>query len=223
MFDYPDDTVAVFDLDGTLTHRDSYLGILLHSLRLNPSSIPRLGLLVSPVLRFKLGLIDNTRLKTDFLRVLMAPLDKGRLDRVAGTFIERLFNGGFRKEALAMLQRHRAAGHETVLLSASPDFYVEDIARRLAFDHCLCTGTVRRRDDTLSGELRTRNCQGGEKLARLKSHFGDAFRRRYFVGYGDHATDILLLEQLDTGIMVNPRPSVRDAARRAGLQVVDWK
>lgn len=222
MFDYPDDTVAVFDLDGTLTHRDSYLGILLHSLRLNPASIPRLGLLVLPVVRFRLGLVDNTRLKTDFLRVLMAPLRKERLDRVVATFIERLFEGGFRKEALTMLQRHRAAGHETVLLSASPDFYVEHIARRLAFDHCLCTGTVRRPDDTLSGELTTANCQGGEKLARLKTHFGDAFRRRYFVGYGDHETDIVLLEQLDTGVMVNPRSSALGAARRAGLQVAVW-
>lgn len=223
MFDYPDNTVAVFDLDGTLTRRDTYLGILLHSLRLNPGTATGLAALAWPVLGFKLGRVDNTELKVAFLRALMAPLSAGRLEHVVESYLARLFDGGFRKEGLAMLARHQAAGHGTALLSAAPDFYVDEIARRLRFDHCICTGTVRRPDNTLSGELKTGNCRGPEKITRLKRHFGDAWPRHYFVGYGDHASDLPLLEALDAGVMVNAKPPVRARARQIGLQVADWQ
>lgn len=223
MFDYPDNTVAVFDLDGTLTHRDTYLGILLHSLRRNPATAPGLARLAWPVVGFRLGRIDNTQLKTKFLRVLLAPLTADRLEDVVESFLERLFATGFRAEGLDMLNRHRAAGHVTVLLTASPDFYVEEISRRLELDHCICTGTVRRADNSLSGELATANCRGREKVTRIKRHFGDAFSGCHFVGYADQESDLPLLEAMHTGVMVNAKPSVRVQAEQSGLQLAEWR
>jgi len=223
MLDYPDNTVAVFDLDGTLTHRDTYLGVLLHSLRRNPATAPGLARLAWPVVGFKLGRIDNTQLKTKFLRVLLARLTADRLEDVVESFLERLFATGFRAEGLDMLKRHRAAGHVTVLLTASPDFYVEEISRRLELDHCICTGTARRADNSLSGELATANCRGREKVARLRHHFGEGFSKYYFVGYADHESDLPLLTAMHTGVLVNPGPLTRAKAEQQGMRVTDWR
>lgn len=220
--EYPANTVAVFDLDGTLTRRDTYSGILLHSLRRRPAGIPKLVPLAVPVARFALGRLNNAVLKAMLLEAMFGGMPEHRLRGITTSFVDRLFAGGLRSRALEVLAMHRASGHRTVLLSASLDFYVEDIARRLRFDHCICTRTVRGPDGTLTGELRTANCRGEEKLSRLLEHFGDARGEYFFVGYGDRETDFHLLTALDCGIVVSPDRRTRTRARDAGMQVVDW-
>jgi len=220
---YPSNTVAVFDLDGTLAAGDTYLGILLHSLRLDPSRTPRLARLAPVTLRFKLGRLDNTALKTAYLRVLLSDLPAPALNRLARSYLERVLRTGLRRAGLETLERHRAAGHATILLSASPDFYVEELARRLAFDACLCTRTGRRPDDTLTGELASPNCQGPEKLARLKQHLAGGLEDSFLVGYGDDEKDFHLLTRLHKGYLVNPGPALRKRAEREGLSVIEWR
>lgn len=215
-------TVAVFDLDGTLTHRDTYTGIMLHSLRFNRGNIPRLVPLSVPVVRFALGRLDNASLKAAFLKSLFAGLPADRLDAITRSFVDRLMARGLREQAVKTLERHRADGHETVLLTASLDFYVEDIARRLAVDHCICTRAARGPGGTLTGELASANCRGAEKLARLRAHFGDAPGGRCFVGYGDRESDFHLLTALNRGVVVSPGRRTRARAVAAGLQVVQW-
>lgn len=214
--------MALFDLDGTITRRDTYSGILAHSLRFNPAGIPKLVPLMITAARFGLGRLDNTALKTAFLKSLFGGMPENRLNAITRSFVDRLFADGLRPPALETLSRHQASGHQTVLLSASLDFYVEEIAGRLSFDHCICTRTVRGVDNALTGELRTANCRGEEKLSRLTSHFGDARGKYYFVGYGDRETDFHLLTALDQGIVVSPDRRTRNKALNAGLHVVDW-
>ena len=170
--DYPANTVAVFDLDGTITRRDTFSSILAYSLRFNPGNIPKLAPLSIPALRFALGRIDNATVKTVFLTALFAGVPGPRLKAITRAFVDRLLAGGVRERALETLRGHRTSGHRTVLLTASPDFYVEEIARRLCFDHCLCTRTVRGPGDSLTGELAGANCRGEEKLSRLQGLFG---------------------------------------------------
>lgn len=221
-FDFPHNTVAVFDLDGTITRRDTYAGILLQELRKRPANVAKLVPLSVPVLRFALGRLDNAALKTAFLRSFFSGKSESALRASALGFVEQLSVDGFRDMALDTLSRHRKSGHQTILLSASLDFYVEEIARRLHFDHCICTRTVRRSDQSLTGELGSPNCRGEEKLARLESHLGDTRLQYYLVGYGDRETDFHLLTALDRGIVVNPGKRARARALDAGLQVVDW-
>jgi len=219
---YPPNTVAVFDLDGTLARRDTFLGILLHSLKLNPTRLPRLVRLGPPTLRFKRGRLDNTTLKTLYLETLLADLSQPAIRRLTDSFLERVLPSGLRRGGLDTLRRHRSAGHTTVLLTASPDFYVGELARRLEFDECLCTLTARRADGTLTGELASKNCQGPEKLARLMHWFGGPLDGSFFVGYGDHRKDFHLLTRLDKGYLVNPDQSLRSLAGREGLSVLYW-
>lgn len=221
-FGLPADTVAVFDLDGTITRRDTYTGILLHNLRRHPAALPRLVPLAPPVLRFALGRLDNATVKTLLLKSFFADVPEDELAAITESFVDKLFASGLRREALATLRRHRDNGHQTVLLTASLDFYVERIAARLGFDHCISTCTARSPDNVLTGELRSANCRGEEKLARLQHHFGDVWGQCYFVGYGDRETDFHLLTALDRGVVVSPNRRTRNKALRAGLQVVDW-
>jgi len=223
MKDTGSDTIAIFDLDGTLTRRDTYLGILLHSLRFNPGRAPRLPGLAARTIAFKLGRIDNTALKAAFLKALLAKVPAPRLEHIAASFVDRVMAGWLYPEAVAVLERHRGAGHRTIMLTASPDFYVEKLAARLGFDDCICTETIRDAENTLTGELQSANCYGREKIGRLKTYLGDQQAGRRLVGYADNASDIELLACLHQGFIVNPGRRARSLAREAGLEALEWR
>ena len=54
-------------------------------------------------------------------------------------------------------------GRKTVLISASPDFLIEEIARRMGVDYCIAT-TCNKKTYTMIGEI----CRREEKVVRLK-------------------------------------------------------
>lgn len=56
-----------------------------------------------------------------------------------------------------------------VVISASPDFLLEDISERLSFDHLICT-THNRKTGLIIGE----NCRDEEKVLRFKKKFPNA-------------------------------------------------
>ncbi|MCI9112498.1 MAG: hypothetical protein HFJ99_08085, partial [Eubacterium sp.] len=55
-----------------------------------------------------------------------------------------------------------------VVISASPDFLLEEIAKRLSFDYLICT-----RHSKKSGIIIGENCRDGEKVRRLYEKFSD--------------------------------------------------
>lgn len=56
------------------------------------------------------------------------------------------------------------------VISASPDFLLEDISKRLGFDYLLCT-----RYDEKTIKIIGENCRGEEKVKRFKSEIENAF------------------------------------------------
>lgn len=58
---------------------------------------------------------------------------------------------------------NRTSGRKTVLISASPDFLIEEIARRMKIDYCIAT-THSKKTYTLIGRV----CRHAEKVVRLE-------------------------------------------------------
>lgn len=56
----------------------------------------------------------------------------------------------------------------TVVISASPDFLLEEICRRMQVDKLICT-----KGDPRTGKLLSKNCKGEEKVRRLDQELPD--------------------------------------------------
>ena len=56
----------------------------------------------------------------------------------------------------------------SVVISASPDFLLEEIQKRLGFEYLLCT-----RHDRKNGTLLLKNCRNDEKVRRFNEAFGN--------------------------------------------------
>ena len=133
-------SVALFDLDGTLTWRDTLLPFLGGYVLRHPVRLLRLWRLVPALIGYLARGRDRGRLKSTVIRAVMGGERRDLIEAWAESFVLALEpHRRFRSGALAALQAHRAAGDHLVLLSASPDLYVPRIGRLLGFERTLCT------------------------------------------------------------------------------------
>jgi phosphatidylglycerophosphatase C len=213
--------VALFDLDGTLTWRDTFMLFLLSFLRQHPSRL--LGLWRLP---FALGIYlarngDRGTLKSQVIRMAMGGANRAVIDGCADSFVSSLGpRHRLRPAALAVLEAHRAAGDHLVLLSASPDLYVPRIGRALGFERTLCT-EIQWQGDVLAGALKTANRQGAEKLRCL-----NWLRTQYpglpIVAYGNSGADLEHMRHADRALLVNGNAAARRLAAQWGIPTSNW-
>jgi len=213
--------VALFDLDGTLTWRDTLMPFLAGYALRHPARLLRFWRLAPALVEYAARGRDRGRLKSRIIRAVMGGDCRAKIDAWADSFVRNLGpHHVFRPAALAAVEAHRAAGDHLVLLSASPDLYVPLIGRLLGFERTLCT-ELRWRGDRLDGALQGPNRRGEEKLRCLES-----LRTEYpgtpIVAYGNSGSDLAHLRRADHAVLVNGNSAARRAAAKAGIPVADW-
>lgn len=213
--------VALFDLDGTLTWRDTLLPFLLMYLRRHPSRWVGLWPLPCALWRYLARGRDRGLLKSRVIRMVMGGAGRADVDACADAFVDSLGRRHLlRPTALAVLEAHRTAGDHLVLLSASPDLYVPRIGSALGFELTLCT-EIEWQGDRLSGSLKTPNRRGTEKSRCL-----DWLRTQYpnmpVIAYGNSTSDLDHMRRADRALLVNGSTAARSAAASAGIPTATW-
>lgn len=211
--------IAVFDLDGTITRRDTFLPYLRGWLRRHPRKGFRCRALAC-LGRFMLDR-DRGRLKSGLLQSGMGGATVGDVRDWTAEFVAGPFPADILPGALPAIARHRNAGDRLVLLSASVDLYVPDIGRRLGFDETICT-EILWRDGRLDGALASPNRRAEEKLRcveRLRGRFPGAA----ITAYGNARSDFPHLKAVDEPVLVNAGAGLRRAAEKIGIQSADWR
>ena len=215
-------TVAVFDLDGTLTWKDTLLPFLVEYLGTRPARLARLWRLPGALAAYAAGGADRGLLKARLIHIALDADPRADIEAWAGSFVAAMPSRGFfRPQALAALEDHRRAGDRLVLLSASPDLYVPLIGQQLGFAQTICT-ELNWRGDRVEATLRSANRLGVEKLRVLES-LRRLYPDRRFVAYGNSATDLVHLHAADQGVLVNATRSARAQALRLGIATSDWR
>src|SRR4051812_12633878 len=159
--------IAIFDLDGTITHRDTLFPLVLRQLARRPWNLLRLIAVAPAAVRY---LFDHDRgaLKQSLLRATLRGISRGELAAASTEFVRDTIARRCFRDALNAIRRHRDAGHHLVLMSASVDFYVPEFGRQLGFDEVISTG-VAWNGDLLDGTLTTPNRRGAEKARCLRA------------------------------------------------------
>ena len=214
--------LAIFDLDGTITRRDTLapyaLGFLV---RRRLWRLPVLLLVLPALLGYAVGRVDRGGLKSAFIRATLGGCARRDLESWTATFVERLIAHGVFHQAIEAIRAHIHADDHLVLLSASTDLYVPAIADALGFREVICTG-VRWNGERLSGTLTTPNRRGAEK-ARCVTALRARFPGVQTVAYGNARSDVDHLKLVERGLLVNGSRSARRAAILEGISCVDWR
>lgn len=212
--------VAVFDLDGTITRHDTLFPYVIGWLAQRPWRLLRLLRAVPAAFAFCLRLTDRGGLKAALLRATLAGVTREELARWNAAHLPGVLEHRTFADALGTLEAHRARGDELILMSASVDFYVPEIARLLRFDAVLCT-RVAWKDGKLAGDLVGENLRGEAKaveFARLRAQRPGA----RFAAYGNSDSDLPHLRLAEDGVLVNGSASARRNALAGQVRCVSW-
>lgn len=188
----PPVAIAAFDFDGTLTRGDSLRFFLLRGL--GWPGFLRVLLRCSPwLLGYALRLVRNDVAKARLLRAALSGRSVTEMADWTTRWLAQDLPGELREWTLARLAWHQQAGHCCVLVSASPDIYLRRAALKLGFDALLCT-EMQVQGDVMTGNMRTPNCHGEQKVVRLKQWLNERFGSESLPGvvlyaYGDTAGD----------------------------------
>lgn len=194
-------SLAVFDLDGTITRRDTLAPFLWGFLWRRPWLLPRVLLALPAAARFVFNR-DRGILKGALIHATMGGAKRASVERWAERFVAGLLHQGLYGEALGAIAMHRTRGDRLLLMSASTDLYVPRIARALGFDETICSEVRWRADGRLDGRLATANCRGEEKRRCLAAVIArDAPGRVY--AYGDSRADLAHMQLVREAYLVN--------------------
>ena len=211
--------IAVFDLDGTITRRDTLWPYLRGWARRHPRAgfWPQAAGAAAgfPIDR------DRGRLKSRLIRIAMGGAARPDVAAWTAEYVASLGDAELCPGALEAIARHRTAGDHLVLLSASVDLYVPEIGRRLRFDETICT-TVAWNGDRLDGALTSENRRGAEKrrCVELLRRSHPALR---VVAYANAASDFPHFEAVEEAVLVNAAPALRRRAQARGYRTAEWR
>jgi len=122
------------------------------------------------------------------------------------------------------VREHHAAGHLLVLISASVRYLLEPVARDLKFGHLLCTDLEKGSDGLLTGKPDGPVCIDGHKKVsaeKIARDSGIDLARSY--AYGNHHSDIPLLETVGNPFAVEPTPQLADVAVKRQWTVLRYR
>jgi phosphatidylglycerophosphatase C len=212
--------VAVFDLDVTLTRRDTYLPFLFGYVKRYPRrwiSVAMLLVRTLSVWRWQ----DRRWLKEQFLLAFLGGEPRERVRRWSEEFAVDLFASGMRTQGLDRLKLHQQAGHRVVLASASFDSYVTPLAKLLAIDEVIATRILWNDADRVAG-VDGDNCREQAKLARVVAHLGGHVNGQGVTAYSDSYADLPLLTWAERGIAICPSRRLAERVEPLGLAMEKW-
>jgi phosphatidylglycerophosphatase C len=199
----PPRPLAAFDLDGTLTRRDTLRPFLLRAIGRDRTYRALFACSLPLARAAALGGPHRDIAKVAVLQKTLGGLPLASLAELADPFADHVVAHGLRADVRARVDWHREQGHELVLVSASPELDETPIGRRLGFDAVLATRLEVDADGRLTGNLLGTNCRGPEKVLRLREWRGESISVAY--AYGDSAGDREMLALSSIGVKVRRR------------------
>lgn len=147
----------LYDFDKTVYPTDSATAFWLFCLVRYPYILAYLPFQLLFALLWGVGVFSTGQFKSLFLRFVgMIPTEKA----------VRRFWDKHEKKIYPWFQPDKRENF-TVVISASPDFLLGEICRRLKTDRLICT-----KCDAKTGKILGENCKGAEKVRRLREELG---------------------------------------------------
>ncbi len=182
--------VVVWNLDGTLTRRDTLL--------------PFLRQVCGPIQvgRAVAAATGRDGPRALLLQQLLGGRVTAEVDVVARRYAQHLFNHRLRADCRRRWQWHHHHGHHLVIASSSPEVYVGHLGTLLGADTVIAS-RIASVNGRLTGRISGGDCRGAERARRVLAHLTERPAGLLWA-YGNLPADRDLLDLADIAIRVRP-------------------
>ena len=220
----PRPRLALFDLDHTLLPLDSDYEWGEFTIRIGWCDREDFGrrnqVFFDDYLAGRLDVHDYVRFATDAVR-RAGPQAAGQAH---ARFMREVIEPAIRPEARQLLARHRDAGDELVIVTATNEFVTRPIARALGVGELIAVELERASDGWITGEIAGVPSMRDGKVTRMQAWLaarGLAWDDVEATFYSDSFNDVPLLERVAHPVATNPDARLRALALERGWPVLD--
>lgn len=217
-------SAAFFDLDKTVIAKSSALafGRPFYSSGL----IDRRAVLKSTYAQLVFSLAGADEAQMDRMRDAMAELvtgwDVAQVGQIVAETLHDLIDPLVYDEAVELIESHRLAGREIVIVSSSGAEVVVPIGQMLGVDRVIAT-EMATAEGRYTGEFAF-YAYGPNKAAAIRGHaLTGGYDLADCYAYSDSATDLPMLEAVGHPTAVNPDRALRKAAAERGWPVLTFR
>ena len=217
---------ALFDFDGTLIRGDSIVRLCFYAAKKKMMSLPQLLCAGTQAALYLCRMTTAVRSKQAALSFLKGKTQQ-EMREFAEDFCRDVLSKKLYRDGAAEMKKHKKAGAEVWLVSASPAFYLEPLRQYLPITGVIGTRVHMDENGVFTGLIAGENCRGYEKplrLAEVLASRGDMIEYADSWAYGDTAGDAPMLALCGHKVAVNPRKKLmKELANADGVTAVRWK
>ena len=139
-------------------------------------------------------------------------------------FMAEVIRPNLKPQAQALVQRHRDAGEQLILITATNEFVTRPIAQAFGIDELIAVELERGPDGWYTGEIRGTPSFREGKVQRLQQWLqarGLDWDDCDMTFYSDSTNDLPLLERAHVPVATNPGEGLRAIARERGWRILD--
>ncbi len=182
--------IAIFDMDGTITSRDTFLEFIEFA---KGKWKYRFGfLLIMPMVTlYQLKIFPNYKLKELVFKLFFGGADFREISELGSKFSTEVIPRICYPNALAKIEWHKQMGHKVVILTASSEIWLDKWCKSLGVE--LIGTKFEVKGGKVTGKIDGKNIHGKKKREVLQKilaqgHYKDSF------GYGNSPSDEFFLE-----------------------------
>lgn len=197
--------LALFDVDFTLTKKETLLQLYIYMLSKNKKLIKYLPRIIHSGVFYGIGINKEKRTKEIFLKFIDG-MSENKINNICDGFYKNVLSKILYKDGVDMIRKLKVQGYMVILISASPQFYLETLYNIGDIDKII--GTKIEIDKGIyRNKIIGENCKGIEKINRLKDYLkkNDIIDVDYKNSYmfSDSLSDLPLLNLVGNPILIN--------------------
>lgn len=209
--------LAIFDVDYTITKKETLMELYKYSIKENKKNLIYLPRALFSGLLYITKIYDEKRVKESFLKFIENMSEKDLKD-----FSRRFYQNRLSKilytDSLEMMKKLKSEGYYIFLISASPEFYLNNLYTIKEVDKVIGT-KFHMENGKFLRKMNGLNCKGEEKVRRLKEvlkkeNIEVDFKNSYM--FSDSLSDKPLLDLVGNPYLINYK-------RKHDIEILKWK
>lgn len=209
--------LAIFDIDYTITKKETLMELFKYVMKNDKRNIRFLPRAIYSGSMYALGIYDERKVKEKFLKFI-DQIQEEELAKLVKKFYHEKLSTILYEDALKMMKKLKNEGYEIYLISASPEFYINEFYNIKEVDKIIGTKFIFK-NGIFTRKMEGCNCKGEEKVRRLKEVLKNEnievdFKESYM--FSDSLSDKPLLDLVGKPYLINYR-------KKHNIEILKWK
>ncbi|URZ15951.1 HAD-IB family hydrolase [Clostridium felsineum] len=210
--------LAIFDVDYTLTKKETLFEFYKFMVKKNPKMIIKLPKILVAGILFFIKVLDAGTAKEMFISFIDGVKEEDMKKQVKEFYDVKLSKILY-VDAINTMKKLKSEGYEVVLISASAEFYLNELYNIKEVDRIIGTRFTNE-NGIFNRKIVGENCKGEEKVRRLKEVLNKEkievdFKNSYM--FSDSLSDMPLFKLVGHPYLVNPRKKDNN------IKALKWK